>query len=604
MALTTDKKPLDSLYQSVSSQIKINGDILDTSFEVNNIYTFKEVNKLSRARIQILGGDYTKNSFIESENSLFDPGNEIEIKFGYDQKLILVFEGIIQKHSLSIQEGYQRRKSKSLMVIDCVDKAIKLKNSYTTTVYKNKTDSQIIANIISNISGLSSVIETSSFQHTLLAKYNSNDWEFLLNRAKVNGFLVLNSNNNLTIKDPEIGNEAPIVKIENGGGTLFFEAHLDSSSQFNSLSFSSQNSFNGETHLKSGVEPNEIVTNSKNPAKNISSKSSQSDLEFNFPYDVDPNELKILADAITKTSRLQRISGSAKFKGVLDIDLDTVVSLEGFGSRFDGNVYITAVFHEINEGKIITEIQFGLSEDFFNKQTLLEKREYINPITGLHLGKVTQVHNDPENQFRIKVSIPALNDMTDGIWAKLTQSYTGGSLGGLVVPEVGTQVVVSFIGDDSRAPVVLGCLYTNDNKPYTSLEEQNNIKAFLSKSNLKLEFKEDTKQITISTPSGNSITLNEDAKEISIEDENSNLIKTSSSGIEMKSKKDITISSSGNLTLSAKGKVDIKASTDLSMKGMNIAQSADAKLSSKANSNLELTSAGVATLKGSIVQIN
>jgi phage protein D/phage baseplate assembly protein gpV len=604
MALTTEKNPLDSLYKAVSSQIKINGQVLDASFEINQIATFKEVNKLSRARVKILGGDYTKNSFIESENSLFDPGNDIEIKFGYEQKLVLVFEGIISKHSISIQEGYQQRKSKSLLVIDCIDKAIALKNSFTTTIYKDKTDNQILTSLINNVSGLSSSIENTSYKHTLLAKYNSNDWEFLLKRAKINGCLVLNSNNSLTIKNPNISTENPVVKIENGGGTLLFEAHLDSSNQVNTFSFSSQNSFSGETYSKSGVEPNEIVTNNKNSAKKISSKSSPSSLETNFPYDVDPNELKIFADSITKTSRLQRVSGRAKFKGVLDIDLDTVVSLEGFGNRFDGNVYVTAVFHEINEGKIITEIQFGLSEEFFNKKLILDKNEYINPITGLHLGKVTQVHNDPEDQYRIKVLIPSLNDLTDGIWAKLTQSYTGDEFGSLIVPEVGTQVVVSFIGDDSRIPVVLGCLYSNDNKPYTSVDEQNNIKAFLTKSNLKLEFKEDKKQITISTPSGNSIILDEDSKEISIEDENKNSIKTSSSGIEMKSSKDITISSSGNLTLSAKGKINVTASTDLNMKGMNIAQSADAKLSSKANSNLELNSAGVATLKGSIVQIN
>ena len=104
MALTTEKKPLDSLYKAVSSQIKINGQLLDSDFEINKIITFKEINKLSRARIQILGGDYTKNTFNESENKIFDPGNEVEIKFGYDQKLTLIFEGIILKFSPALSK--------------------------------------------------------------------------------------------------------------------------------------------------------------------------------------------------------------------------------------------------------------------------------------------------------------------------------------------------------------------------------------------------------------------------------------------------------------------------------------------------------------------
>jgi Rhs element Vgr protein len=604
MPLTTEKKPLDSLYQAISSQIKINGKVLDASFEVNRITTFKEVNKLSRARIQILGGDYTKNIFDESENTLFDPGNEVEIKLGYDQKLSLVFEGIILKHSISIKEGFQKRKSKSLLIIDCADKAVKLKNSHTTTIFKDKTDNQIIANIIQNVPGLSSNIEATSFQHTLLSKYNSNDWDFILDRAKLNGLLVLNSNNSIIIKDPKLSSLTPQVKILNGEGTLLFEAALNADNQYNKITFSSQDVFKDEVFSKTGTEPNEIVTNTTNPATKISVNTSASNVEFNFPFDVDPNELKVLADAITKISRLQRLSGKAKFKGVLNVDLDTAVALSGFGKRFDGNVYITGVQHEIEEGKIQTEIQFGLPETYFNQKNIFQKSAYTNAISGLHIGKVTQLHNDPENKYRIKVQIPALNDLTDGIWAKLTQAYTGNAFGSLLIPEVGTQVIVSFIGNDARHPVVLGCLYTQDNKPYETVDEENTLKSFMTKSNLKIEFKEDTKEITIATPAGNNITLNEDKKEIVIEDQNNNSIKTSSNGIEMKSSKDIKIISGGNIQLTAKGKLNAKATTDLTLNGLNITQSADAKLALSANSNLELNSTGVATLKGSIVQIN
>ena len=74
MALTTNKKSLDSLYKAVSSQIKIDGQVLSSTYEVFKIETFKEINKLSRARVQILGGDYTKNTFDESESALFNAG--------------------------------------------------------------------------------------------------------------------------------------------------------------------------------------------------------------------------------------------------------------------------------------------------------------------------------------------------------------------------------------------------------------------------------------------------------------------------------------------------------------------------------------------------
>lgn len=604
MAITTDKKPLDSLYKAVSFQIKIDKKPLDSSYEVNKVIAFKEINKLGRARIHILGGDYTTNSFVESESEVFDPGNEVEIKLGYDQKYTLVFQGIILKHSISVKEGYLRKKTRSQLIIECVDKAVVLKNSFTNTIYREKTDNQIMSNLINQVDGLTSAIETTDFEHSVLPKYNISDWDFVLERAKYNGLLVLNSNNKISIKNPSVSSITPGVTLLNGAGTISFEAHLNSTNQFNSIKLQSRDSFNDEVFNKVGSPPDEIVTNETDNAKSISKNTSPSEVEINLPQDVDSNELKVLADSLIKLSRLQRVSGRVKFKGVLDIDLDSVVALSGFGKRFDGNVYVSGLYHEIEEGKIFTEIEFGLEENFFNPKEIFDVNQITKDISGLHIGEVTQINNDPKNQNKIKVVIPVLNDQGDGIWASLTHAYTGDESGAFVIPEVGSQVVVSFIAENLKHPVVLGCLYTSTKKPYTSTEEENNLKAFVTRSKMKIEFNEEEKEISISTPEGNSIVLNENKQEILIEDQNDNQIKTSSSGIELKSKKDIKITSGGSLQLSAQGKVDISSTADLSVKGLNINQEADVGFSAKATANLELNSSGVAVLKGSIIQIN
>lgn len=606
MALTTNKKSLDSLYKAVSSQIKIDGQVLSSTYEVFKIETFKEINRLSRARVQILGGDYTKNTFDESESALFNAGNEIEIQFSYDQKPVVVFEGIILKHSISISEGYMRRKTKSKMVIECVDKAVLLKNSFTDTVYTEKTDDQIINNLINKVSGLTSSVESTTYEHPVLPKYNIDDWSFILERAKYNGLLVLNSNNKVTVKDPSVGEITPEVTITNGGGTLSFEAHLDSNNQYDKIQLEGRDSFSEEVFTKSGADPNEVVTNTKNNAKIISKKSSPSELNVNLPYDVDANELKVLADALTKVSRLQRVSGRTKFKGVLEIDLDTVVALSGFGNRFDGNVYVSAVSHQIEEGRIFTDIEFGLKEDFFTPKNIFDRNQLVNSITGLHLGKVLQIHNDPNNQYRIKVELPILNDLGNGIWAKLTQPYSGGGNGGtFFIPELGTQVVVSFVGNDSRHPVVLGCLYNDSMKPYQSIEEENNFKAFVTKNDLKIQFDEGEKEIMISTPGGNEITLNDENSEITIKDSSNNQIKASSSGIDLKSSGKLNIDASDGISISSGGNITVDAKiNNLSLKGNNISSNATSKFAVDAVSAMNLSSSGIAEIKGSIIKIN
>lgn len=606
MALTTNKKSLDSLYKAVSSQIKIDGQVLSSTYEVFKIETFKEINKLSRARVQILGGDYTKNTFDESESALFNAGNEIEIQFSYDQKPVVVFEGIILKHSISISEGYMRRKTKSKMVIECIDKAVLLKNSFTDTVYTEKTDDQIINNLINKVSGLTSSVESTTYEHPVLPKYNIDDWSFILERAKYNGLLVLNSNNKVTVKDPSVGEITPEVTITNGGGTLSFEAHLDSNNQYDKIQLEGRDSFSEEVFTKSGADPNEVVTNTKNNAKIISKKSSPSELNVNLPYDVDANELKVLADALTKVSRLQRVSGRTKFKGVLEIDLDTVVALSGFGNRFDGNVYVSAVSHQIEEGRIFTDIEFGLKEDFFTPKNIFDRNQLVNSITGLHLGKVLQIHNDPNNQYRIKVELPILNDLGNGIWAKLTQPYTGGGNGGtFFIPEVGAQVVVSFVGNDSRHPVVLGCLYNDSMNPYQSIEEENNFKAFVTKNDLKIQFDEGEKEIMISTPGGNEITLNDENSEITIKDSSNNQIKASSSGIDLRSSGKLNIDASDGISISSGGNITVDAKiNNLSLKGNNISSNATSKFAVDAVSAMNLSSSGIAEIKGSIIKIN
>lgn len=73
-----------------------------------------------------------------------------------------------------------------------------------------------------------------------------------------------------------------------------------------------------------------------------------------------------------------------------------------------------------------------------------------------------------------------------------------------------------------------------------------------------------------------------------LQDENGNKVQMNSDGI--------TLQSGGNLTLNAKGDVNIK--------GTNIKNSAKTKLKATGNSGAELSTSGMAVVKGSIVQIN
>ena len=523
---------------------------------------------------------------------------------GYDQKNSTVFKGIIDKHSIVLKNGYQKQKSNSILVIECVDKSILLTNKYTSEVYQNKSDSQIIKSILQKINGLSFSVESTEIVNTLFPKYNIDDWNFIVKRAKRNGFVVINSDNNLIIKKPELDKGNSVLDISNSGATISFEAKLDSSQQYNEVKLSSYDQFSNKKFSKTSSNPIEIVENNKVSGKILSALTSPKKIEIDLPQEIESNELKTLADSMITDSRVKRITGTAKFKGVPFIEVDSTVNFLGFGNNFDGNVYVTGVNQELEDGYFLTEISFGLKEDFFSESNFINKNNLVGNISGLHIGKVTEIDNDPKNQFRIKVMIPALSDNNDGVWAKLSTIYTTNNGGALFIPEIGSQVILSFVADDPRHPIILGTLYNNNQKPNKKILKENNFKSIITKNNLKLEFDDGDKKITISSPKGNSIVLNEKNNEITIIDQNKNSIKTSSNGIEIFSRKDINIKSGGSIDISSSNKLNLKSNSNLNLSGSNINNSARIKFSANGSANSEIKSSGVTTVKGSIVQIN
>jgi len=102
--------------------------------------------------------------------------------------------------------------------------------------------------------------------------------------------------------------------------------------------------------------------------------------------------------------------------------------------------------------------------------------------------------------------------------------------------------------------------------------------------------------IALETPGGNKITISDDAKGITLEDQNSNTLTLNDSGIVMKSPKDIT--------LEATGKLILKATQDASIEGLNVSAKANAQFKAEGNGGAEVSTSAIAILKGSLVKIN
>ncbi len=596
--------PIDTVNQRVSNTLKFNNAELPATYIVHSIDVIKAVNKIAIARVAIAAGDPVKEEFTENEETMFQPGKDVEIKLGYDGTNTTVFKGIVEKIEIKLEKGFMSSRMKSLMILNCVDKAVELKNTFTTDIYEKKKDSEIITTLIAK-AGLTKTITASKVTHPFFPKYNINDWDFILQRAKANSMIVVNSDNAVKVKSPT-GTGAPSLEIKNGAGTISFNAKLSAHKQFQGLTYYSYDPFGEKSANKKAAEPT-LTAQGTLKASQLASFVSPTTNELKLPQPLETTELTEIANAELQFARLNRIYGDVKIKGVQSVALDQLVKLTGFGKPFDGSCYVTKVRHEIKNGAFSTLIGFGLEDiDLMDRHIDLE--QVVPPVSGLHIAKVKNIDKDPDNEFRIQVVIPAFKETGDGIWARMTHFYTGGaSSGAFFIPELNSQVIVSFLGNDPRFPVVLGGLYTKANKPKeTAIKKDNFVKEIRTKGDLKITFDDKDKVISISTEKDKQIIkIDDKKKEIHIEDLNGNEITTSSKGITMKSDKEISIEGK---TVKINGKsgvtIDGKSGSGVKVSGSNVELKASAKFTAKGGSGADLQASGTVNIKGAAVNIN
>jgi hypothetical protein len=110
-----------------------------------------------------------------------------------------------------------------------------------------------------------------------------------------------------------------------------------------------------------------------------------------------------------------------------------------------------------------------------------------------------------------------------------------------------------------------------------------------------LQFNDDTNTITIDTPAGISITIDEQGMKIEIVDQNSNKITMDTSGIKLESPMNVEIKAGVNLMLSA--------AASLTIGGASLGVKADGNLSME-GALAKLSAQGIAEISGSLVKIN
>ncbi len=568
-----------------SYRILVDGTELDGAFTVSNMAVTKAVNKIPTARIELVDGNVAEADFVSSNEDTLIPGNEIEIKFGYLGEEETVFKGIIVKHGIKTMGT----DSNSLLLIEAKDAAVKLTIGRKNRYFSDSTDSDVLQVILGAYSDITPEIEATNTLHAQMVQYYCTDWDFLVARAETNGQLVTANDATIKTAAPDFAQE-PVANLTYGQNILEFDFEMDARNQFAAIETSAWDTANQEV-ITSSNQPQEVTELGNLSSTELSDIIGVDPLGYQHTGSLNQEELQSWTNARMLRSQLSKIVGRIKILGNNEIKPGDLINIEGMGDRFNGTAFVSGVSHSY-AANWNTHLQIGLDAKFltesYDNVQAIPSSALLPAISGLHVAKVTAIHDDPLGENRIKVKLPLISTEEEGTWARITTLDAGNNRGSFFMPEIDDEVIVGFLNDDPRNPIVIGMVHSSASPAPFEATQENDEKGFVTRSEMKLVFDDGKNHILFETPNGNKVLLSEEEGAIQIEDENGNQVTLNGDGI----------------LLDSTGDVNIKASGDVNIEGANINVKAQSAFKATGSSGAEVSSSGTATIKGSLVQIN
>lgn len=568
--------------------IKTNGADIPNTFYVAAVSVIRSVNKISMAEIIIYDGEPNLEDFTISSGDTFIPNAEIEIHAGYQRQEALIFKGIVVKHSIKICND-----SPSYVKVLCKHVAEKLTVQRRVNYYYDSTDSDILNSILQSagLPGISNSVDATSFVHKELIQYYTSDWDFIVTRAEANGLYVFTEDDKIEIKQPNTSG-SPAVSALYGATILDLEAEMDARNQFSGVDAFSWNAANQTMDQISSQNPRAASPGNLS-TDDLSQTIGLQSFEIRHAGQIKDAELQSWANAQLLKSQLSKVRGRVRIQGFSDVLPGQLIELGGLGDRFNGLAWVSGVRHEINLQNWETDISFGLNPEWHAEQydniQSMPAEGLIPAVKGLQIGIVTKLEQDPEGEDRVRVRIPMIDGDGEGIWARVACLDAGENRGSFFRPEINDEVVLGFLDDDPRNPVILGQFNSSAKPAPVQVEDTNHIKGFYTRDQLKLVFNDEEKSITLETPAGNKAVLDDNNQSITITDQHGNTITMDQNGITIDSPNEVKINAGTNLIAEGASNAEIKAGAQLKAEGTAAA---------------EFSSGGTNTIKGALVKIN
>ena len=446
------------------------------------------------------------------------------------------------------------------------DQSHRLLRGRRTETYIDVTYADV-AKRVAQLAGLTpGVIDTTPTTHPHVAQGNQADWDFLWGLAREVGYEVAVAEGKLSFRKPVPADGGPAagtlttsnpLQLSLGTNLLSFRAVVTAAEQVNQVQVrgwdvAQKRSVVGVAAAAAGsaelsLTPKDVATKFAAPPY----------IGVDVPYRTQA-EVDTAAKAVA-----EQIGGAfAEFEGVARgnpaLKAGSAISLALVGAPFDGKYTLSAVRHLYDS---VTGYTTAITVSGRQQRSLLGlvnggRSASGNPGTlpGVAPAQVTDVH-DPDDMGRVKVKFPWLSDTYVSDWVRVVSIGAGANRGGIWLPEVNDEVLVTFEQGDLRRPYVLGGLHNGVDRPKLGdglVDASSGAvtrRGFVSKKGNSLLFFDDDADNGVAILTGDSklrLSLNGGMSTIRI---------SSNGKVEIDGDGDILIKAGGNLTLQAQAKL-------------------------------------------------
>jgi type VI secretion system secreted protein VgrG len=360
---------------------------------------------------------------------------------------------------------------------------------------------------------------------------------------------------------------------------------------------------------------------------------------------------------------------------------------EGFVRAFTAGHKFTLKDHyraDVNQDYVLRSVVHAVTQESYTNSfeafpaSVVFRPSRATPgpiISGTQTAKVVGKSGEEiwtDKYGRIKVQFhwdqKGKNDETSSCWVRVDYGWAGKNWGGIFLPRIGQEVVVSYLEGNPDCPLVTGAVYNAEQTvPYTLPDEQtkSTVKTNTSKggngfNEIRFEDKKDSEELYFHAQKDQNIVVEHDRTKKVLNNETNTIKKDRSTTIEegndtyvvakgnrtfqvntgnetyeVKGTREVTVTGdethtdkanftqkvtgnyelkvTGNLTIDVTGSVTIKSGQSMTHEaqmsmtnkaGMSLTNEAQIGITNKGQATNTVESGGITTIKGALVKIN